>query len=335
MMPITRSKTQTNLYAGPKPEGAQPGSGVSQNAMFSRRSVSISVLNKGSAAAPPTKQLANLNLGNPLASIVHRADKNGKQQSILASGRTATRQGSKVQPRGSFRDLFVNIWSAFGSNEQQQATLNKSNQDRSSQLKPTKAAAAGTNVVELRRSILPPRSVDDSDKMCLVLDLDETLVHSSFRPTTNPDFIIPVEIDGTIHHVFVAKRPGAEEFLVEMAKYYEIVVYTASLSKYADPLLDQLDPEVVIKYRLYREHCVQYEGNYVKDLSLLARELSQTIIIDNSPMSYIFHPRNAIGCSSFIDDPNDRELESISRFLVKHHDVQDVCDHLHIWDANY
>ncbi|KAG2760565.1 hypothetical protein PC112_g25841, partial [Phytophthora cactorum] len=106
------------------------------------------------------------------------------------------------------------------------------------------------------KSLLPPVSPNDADKKCLVLDLDETLVHSSFRPTDNYDFIIPVNIDGTIHHVYVCKRPGAEEFLIEMAKYYEIVVYTASLSKYADPLLDKLDPEGVIRYRLYREHCV-------------------------------------------------------------------------------
>ncbi|EGZ24411.1 hypothetical protein PHYSODRAFT_325530 [Phytophthora sojae] len=336
MMPIARSKTQTNLRADPKPEGAQPGSDV----MFARRSASISTLSKNRATAPPTQQLANLTISNPLASIVHRADKNGKQQPILTSGRIAARQGSntsKVQPRGSFRNLFVNIWSAFGSHEQQQPVpaLNKSNPEQPSKPKPPKIGAAGNNVIELRPSILPPRSPDDSDKMCLVLDLDETLVHSSFRPTPNPDFVIPVEIDGTIHHVFVAKRPGAEEFLVEMAKYYEIVIYTASLSKYADPLLDQLDPEGVIKYRLYRQHCVQYEGNYVKDLSLLARELSQTIIVDNSPMAYIWYPKSAIGCSSFIDDPNDRELESISRFLTNVHDVEDVRDHLHIWDANY
>ena len=32
----------------------------------------------------------------------------------------------------------------------------------------------------------------------LVLDLDETLVHSSFRPVPNPDYVIPVEIDGKV-----------------------------------------------------------------------------------------------------------------------------------------
>lgn len=49
-------------------------------------------------------------------------------------------------------------------------------------------------------------------------------------------------------------------------------------------------------------------GHYVKDLSLLNREIQQTIIVDNSPMSYIFHPENAIDCSSFFDDPTDVEL---------------------------
>lgn len=127
-----------------------------------------------------------------------------------------------------------------------------------------------------------------------------------------------------------------------MAEHYEVIIYTASLSKYADPLLDILDPEKVksaflrtasisyaivdfeqktvyfavlqlISKRLFRENCVYYDGesllslprylrsipltggylitgHYVKDLSLLNRDITQTIIVDNSPMSYIFHP---------------------------------------------
>lgn len=127
-----------------------------------------------------------------------------------------------------------------------------------------------------------------------------------------------------MHFVYVMKRPGVDEFLVEMAKHYEIVIYTASLNKYADPLLDLLDPHKTIRSRLFRESCVYYEGSYVKDLSLLDRDLSQTIIVDNSPNSYIFHPENAIDCSSFIDDPKDRELDQIGAFLKGVKDVKDI-----------
>ena len=133
-----------------------------------------------------------------------------------------------------------------------------------------------------------------------------------------------LQIEDVVHFVYVAKRPGVDEFLLEMSKHYEIVIYTASLNKYADPLLDLLDIHKVIRYRLFRESCVFYEGNYVKDLSVLDRDIRKTIIIDNSPNSYLFHPENAIDCSSFIDDPRDRELDQIGSFLAGIKDAKDV-----------
>jgi len=184
---------------------------------------------------------------------------------------------------------------------------------------------------ENRVRLLPKHHPDDKGKKCLVLDLDETLVHSSFRAVPNADFVIPVQIEDVVHFVYVAKRPGVDEFLLEMAKHYEIVIYTASLNKYADPLLDLLDPHNVIRTRLFRESCVYYEGNYVKDMSLIDRNLKQAIIIDNSPSSYIFHPENAIDCTSFIDDPNDRELDQIASFLTGIKDVKDVRPLCHQW----
>jgi len=179
-------------------------------------------------------------------------------------------------------------------------------------------------IAEKKTGILPPIHPDDGGKKCLVLDLDETLVHSSFQAVAGADFVIPVQIEDVVHFVYVAKRPGVDEFLLEMSKHYEIVIYTASLNKYADPLLDLLDPQCTIRSRLFRESCVYYDGSYVKDLSLLDRDLSQAIIVDNSPNSYIFHPDNAIDCSSFIDDPNDRELDQIGAFLTGIKDVKDV-----------
>jgi len=169
------------------------------------------------------------------------------------------------------------------------------------------------------------------------LDLDETLVHSSFQPVDNASFVISVVIEGLVHNVFVMKRPGVDEFLERLAESYELVIYTASLSKYADPLLDLLDPKKTISRRLFRENCVFYDGHYVKDLTVLGTDISQTIIVDNSPMSYIFQPENAIDCTSFFDDPSDIELWQIADFLESIKNCEDVrayCRHWRDWCRN-
>ncbi|KAI3642895.1 hypothetical protein MP228_012450 [Amoeboaphelidium protococcarum] len=176
--------------------------------------------------------------------------------------------------------------------------------------------------------LLKPVHARDANKKCLVLDLDETLVHSSFKPIPNPDFIIPVEIEGTVHSVYVLKRPFVDLFLSIVGPLYEVVIFTASLRKYADPVIDQLDPpyqdqnsrlskhDKAVKHRLFRESCINHRGSYVKDLSLLGRPLSQIIIIDNSPTSYLFHPTNAVPVTTWFSDPGDTELKELSAILT-------------------
>lgn len=172
--------------------------------------------------------------------------------------------------------------------------------------------------------LLPVLTPQFLDKKCIVIDLDETLVHSSFKPISNADFIVPVEIDGTIHQVYVLKRPHVDEFLFRMGEMFECVLFTASLAKYADPVADLLDKWDVFTCRLFRESCVFYQGNYVKDLSLLGRELHKVLIVDNSPASYIFHPDNAIPVASWFDDMHDRELLDLIPYLEKHTKVDSV-----------
>ncbi|KAF4567639.1 hypothetical protein EYR36_011261 [Pleurotus pulmonarius] len=139
--------------------------------------------------------------------------------------------------------------------------------------------------------LLPPIAPQHAGRKCLVLDLDETLVHSSFRAVQQADFIVPVEIEYHWHHFHVLKRPGVDEFLLKMGEIYEVVVFTASLSK---------------------------------DLSQLGRPIADTIILDNSPASYIFHPKNAVPVSSWFNDPHDAELTDLIPFLADLTSVPDV-----------
>ncbi|EJU04267.1 NLI interacting factor, partial [Dacryopinax primogenitus] len=174
------------------------------------------------------------------------------------------------------------------------------------------------------RPLLPPLEAKLAGRKCLVLDLDETLLHSSFKMIPHADYVVPVEIEWQWHNVYCIKRPGVDAFLREMGDHYEVVVFTASLSKYADPVLDKLDVNRVISHRLFRESCYNHKGNYVKDLSRLGRPIQDMIILDNSPASYIFHPNNAVPVTSWFNDPHDTELTDLCPFLKDIKDVEDV-----------
>ncbi|KAH8300419.1 hypothetical protein KR018_004551 [Drosophila ironensis] len=175
-----------------------------------------------------------------------------------------------------------------------------------------------------QRYLLPQVRLTDMHRKCMVIDLDETLVHSSFKPIPNADFIVPVEIDGTVHQVYVLKRPHVDEFLQKMGELYECVLFTASLAKYADPVADLLDKWNVFRARLFRESCVYYRGNYIKDLNRLGRDLQKIVIVDNSPASYIFHPDNAVPVKSWFDDVTDCELRELIPLFEKLSKVDSV-----------
>jgi carboxy-terminal domain RNA polymerase II polypeptide A small phosphatase len=177
---------------------------------------------------------------------------------------------------------------------------------------------------DAKKYLLADPLAEHVGKKCLVLDLDETLVHSSFTPVRGASFVVPVEIDSIVHRVYVLKRPGVDEFLTKMAQVYEVCIFTASLSKYADPVIDCLDPHKTVTHRLFREHCEFTSGSYVKNMLSLGRDIRGSIIIDNSPTSYMLQPENAVPVGSWFDDPTDTELLDLIPFLLALAKVDDV-----------
>ncbi|KAJ3309566.1 hypothetical protein HDV04_005949 [Boothiomyces sp. JEL0838] len=175
------------------------------------------------------------------------------------------------------------------------------------------------------KPFLPPQKPEHYGKKLLVLDLDETLIHTSFKPLPKADHIIHLEMNNVDYQVNVLVRPGCKEFLQAVSKVFELVVFTASIPLYANPVIDFIDTNKVITHRLFREHCIHHKGNYVKDLSLLGRELKDVIIVDNSPICYMFHPANAIPITGWFDNPNDRELYELLPFLEDLKSIEDVA----------
>ena len=148
---------------------------------------------------------------------------------------------------------------------------------------------------------LPPKKSDNHKEYCLVLDLDETLVH--YFEDENESY--------------VKVRMGTEKFIRELSKYCEIVIFTASTKYYADIVIDGLDCNELINYRLYREHTTITNGINIKDLSRLGRDLNKIIIIDNIEENYQLQPNNGLNISDFEGDENDNELEYLLKDLIK------------------
>lgn len=109
-------------------------------------------------------------------------------------------------------------------------------------------------------------------------------MHSTLEPCDDADFTFPVNFNLQEHTVYVRCRPYLRDFLERVAGLFEIIIFTASQSIYAEQLLNVLDPKrKLFRHRVFRDSCVFVEGNYLKDLSVLGRDLARVIIIDNSP----------------------------------------------------
>lgn len=138
----------------------------------------------------------------------------------------------------------------------------------------------------------------------LVLDLENTLVSSTWDRKY-----------GWRH----AKRPGVDKFLMDMAQYYEIVLYSPSIDAIADPVVTSLDKAGCIMHRLYRDATHYKNGVHVKDLNRLNRNVNRMVVLDDDPAECSMNPENLIRVKPYTDanDHSDNTLARITPFLIE------------------
>ncbi|KAI0853462.1 NIF-domain-containing protein [Daldinia vernicosa] len=141
----------------------------------------------------------------------------------------------------------------------------------------------------------------------LCISLEDMLVHSEWTRE---------------HGWRIAKRPGVDYFLHYLSQYYELVLFTSVPFAIGEPIVRKLDPFRFIIWPLFREATKYKDGEIVKDLSYLNRDLSKVIIIDTHPEHVRDQPDNAIILPPWKGDPKDRELVGLVPFLEYIHTMQ-------------
>ena len=172
----------------------------------------------------------------------------------------------------------------------------------------------------------------------VVLDLDETLV-CAYETSSLPAALRSQAIDAglnwfelecvssdkegegkpKINCVTVFERPGLKEFLCQLSEFADLVLFTAGLEGYARPLVDKIDLENRFSLRLYRPSTISTEyREHVKDLTCISKDLSQIVIVDNNPFSFLLQPVNGIPCIPFsAGQPHDTQLLDVILPLLK------------------
>jgi len=183
-------------------------------------------------------------------------------------------------------------------------------------------------------------------KKILVIDLDETLIHTSFQKIQNPDLVIQLDSYVNKNHLennkninneipnqktieaYIRIRPGVDKFLCQISNYYDIYVYSASSKNYLNTIIKNLDKNNIIKQCYCRDDCIMYvedyeedfdkpnnKYKYIKDLKKINKELRNIVFIDNNTISFKLQEKNGIPIKSWFGDYEDLELYKLIPIL--------------------
>lgn len=166
-----------------------------------------------------------------------------------------------------------------------------------------------------RASVEGIRKPVTSGKKALVLDLDETLIHSVFDkpPPGNPYFIIfPNSVP-----IYVLMRPGLKIFIEKVAEMFDLYVFTAGERSYAEQIINNVCPCVPNSHRFYRNACQIRENKIFKNLRAINRLMKDVILLDDCPDASYFFPKNVIPICEWTGSMNDKALNFIALPILK------------------
>ena len=137
-------------------------------------------------------------------------------------------------------------------------------------------------------------------KYCLIFNLNETIIHNMNLPFGEYFFV----------------RPGLFDLINRIHDMYEIIIFASEEKKVVYDIINKIDNKNFIDYILYKKHCIYEDGNIIKKLELIGRDMKKIIYVDNSEISAKYNKKNLYKISSWYNNIFDEELNKLGKKLI-------------------
>jgi TFIIF-interacting CTD phosphatase-like protein len=167
---------------------------------------------------------------------------------------------------------------------------------------------------------------DKSDKL-LLLDLDETLIHATATPLGSA-----ADFQFDAYHVY--KRPGVEQFLLDISRHFTVGVWSSASEEYVKEIVKTITPATVEWFMIWGKDRCTIRRDYTLDQYYFEKRLDkikkkgfrleQVIIVDDSPEKSRNNYGNAVYIAPFEGDQQDRELTHLYQYLLTLKDAVNI-----------
>ena len=145
-------------------------------------------------------------------------------------------------------------------------------------------------------------------KYCLIFNLNETIIHNMNLPFGEYFFV----------------RPGLFDLINKIHDMYEIIIFASEEKKVVYDIINKIDNKNFIDYILYKNHCIYEDGNIIKKLELIGRDMKKIIYVDNSEISAKYNKKNLYKISSWYNNIFDEELIKLGKKLINIYDSETI-----------
>ena len=124
--------------------------------------------------------------------------------------------------------------------------------------------------------------INNLKPLSLILELNQTLMYFKLTSEDGSEGILKI-------------RPGTSSFLDSVGKFYELIIFSTESQDFVDLITDAIEEDkIYFDHRLYRQHTLIRNNNFIKDLTMVGRPLDKTIIVDNMPKNFALQKENEI-----------------------------------------